>query len=176
LDPGDEPRAPTEEGKKTLEGNATITGNVFSDVRVNVHLQHARGVVLTGNTFWEGYDHDLLVEESSNVVIGPNNFDRNPRYELWQKERRGRESYFAGGEDSSVTGLHANAVRGQAAALMLERCRRMHISDCTILDPEKDGILLRDCRDVLVHGNFIRASHAGFRPAVIEGGGRRSRG
>jgi hypothetical protein len=170
IGPGDEPRAPDEAGKKTLEGNAAITGNVFSDVRVNVHLQHARGVVLTGNTFWEGYDHDLLVEESSNVIVGPNNFDRNPRYELWQKEPPKQGIIFRGCEDSSVMGLHANGVRGHVAALILERCRRMHISDCTILDPENDGILLRKCRDVLVHGNFIRASHEGFRSAVVDGG------
>ncbi|MGH7959651.1 MAG: hypothetical protein ACREH8_21935 [Opitutaceae bacterium] len=35
----------------------------------------------TGNTFWMGFAHDLLVEDSSNVVVGPNNLDRNPRYE-----------------------------------------------------------------------------------------------
>jgi hypothetical protein len=170
IGPGDEPRAPTEEGKKTLEGNATITGNVFSDVRVNVHLQHARGVVVTGNTFWEGYEHDLLVEDSSNVVVGANNFDRNPRYELWQKEMPRQGVLFRRTSDSTMSGIHATAVRSHAAALILENCRRMHISGCTILDPEKDGILVRDCRDVFVHGNFIRAAHAPFRPVVVEGG------
>ncbi|MGC4002101.1 MAG: right-handed parallel beta-helix repeat-containing protein [Pirellulales bacterium] len=62
------------------DGNITITGNVISDTMTNIHLDHARGVVVTGNTFWTGYEHDLLVEHSAHVVIGPNSFERNPRY------------------------------------------------------------------------------------------------
>ncbi len=170
IGPGDEPRARTEAGKKTLEGNTTITGNVFSDVRTNVHLQYARGVVLTGNTFWEGFEHDLLVEDSTNVVIGPNNFDRNPRYELWQKESPRHGIIFRRCEDSTISGLHANGVRHHAAALIFEACRRVHLSGCTILDPEKDGVLFRDCRDAYVHGNFVRAAREGFRAVVAEGG------
>jgi polygalacturonase len=127
-------------------------------------------VVLTGNTFWEGFEHDLLVEDSSNVIVGPNNFDRNPRYELWQKVSPRQGIIFRRCQDSTISGLHANAVRHHAAALILDSCRRMHITGCTILDPEKAGILLRDCRDTLVHGNFIRAAREGFRPVVVEGG------
>ena len=37
-------------------------------------------MILTGNTFWMGYDHNLLIEDCSNIIIGSNNFDRNPRY------------------------------------------------------------------------------------------------
>ncbi|MCH7726044.1 MAG: right-handed parallel beta-helix repeat-containing protein, partial [Planctomycetes bacterium] len=62
------------------EGNVTISGNVLSDVKINIHLKDCRGVAITGNTLWQGYEHNLLVEDSSNVVIGPNNLDRNPRY------------------------------------------------------------------------------------------------
>ncbi len=43
----------------TREGHIAITGNVFSDVRINVHLQNARGVSIVGNTFWEGFDHEI---------------------------------------------------------------------------------------------------------------------
>ena len=48
---------------------------------MNVHLRDCRGVTLTGNTFWMGYKHNLLIEDCSNIVIGTNNFDRNPRYD-----------------------------------------------------------------------------------------------
>ncbi|MCH8923780.1 MAG: lamin tail domain-containing protein, partial [Planctomycetes bacterium] len=60
--------------------NVTITGNVLSDVMVNIHLRDCRSVAITGNTLWKGYQHNLLIEGCSNVVIGPNCFDRNPRY------------------------------------------------------------------------------------------------
>jgi hypothetical protein len=66
---------------KTKEGHVTISGNVFSDVKVNVDIQNARGVTITGNTFWMGYEHNLKVEKSEHIVVGPNDFQRNPRYD-----------------------------------------------------------------------------------------------
>jgi hypothetical protein len=59
----------------TQEGHLTITGNVFSDVMVNVHLQGVRGATITGNSFWEGFEYDVLLEECRAVVVGPNDFD-----------------------------------------------------------------------------------------------------
>jgi len=32
------------------DGNVTVTGNILSDVQVNIHLDHARGVTINGNT------------------------------------------------------------------------------------------------------------------------------
>jgi len=61
-------------------GNVAITGNILSDVQINIHLIKVRGVTIIGNTIWKGYAHDLLIEDSANVVIGSNVLDRNPRY------------------------------------------------------------------------------------------------
>ena len=61
------------------DSTVTIVGNVLSDVMVNVHLDHARGVVISGNTFWTAYEHNLLVEHSSYVTVGANNFDRKAK-------------------------------------------------------------------------------------------------
>ena len=44
----------------TREGNVTITGNVFSDVQVNVEIKNARGVTVSANTFWEGFAHLVM--------------------------------------------------------------------------------------------------------------------
>ena len=52
-------------------GNVTIGDNVLSDVQNNIHLVGVRGVTITGNTFWQGYAHNLLVEDSTSVVVGP---------------------------------------------------------------------------------------------------------
>src|SRR6185437_12350490 len=52
----------------TEEGHIAIVGNALSDVKVNIHLDHARGVTITGNTFWEGFEHDLLIENSQCIV------------------------------------------------------------------------------------------------------------
>ena len=45
-------------------GNITITGNILSDVQVNIHLNKVRGVSIVGNTIWKGYMHDFLLEKS----------------------------------------------------------------------------------------------------------------
>jgi hypothetical protein len=96
----------TKDNTATQEGHIAITGNVFSDVAVNIHLQNARGVSITGNTFWEGFEHDLLIEKSSSVVVGPNDFDRNPRYVVngnWAKDKNGLT--FRDCQDCKLSGL-----------------------------------------------------------------------
>jgi hypothetical protein len=154
-------------------GHVTITGNVFSDVRVNIHLQKARGVVIDGNTFWEGFDRDLLVEECRHVVVGTNNFERNPGYELWQREQPKHGVLFRDSADCTLNGLHILGVRQHPAAIVLENCRRMHIANCTVLDSDGGGLLLKDVRDSRVHGCFIRDDREGqktFQAIRVEGG------
>jgi hypothetical protein len=158
--------------KEPQWGHVTITGNVFSDVRLNIHLQKARGVVIDGNTFWEGFDRDLLVEECSNVVVGTNNFERNPGYEVWQRESPKHGVLFRDSADCTLNGLHILGVREQPAAIVLENCRRMHVANCTVLDSDGGGILLKNVRDSRVHGCFIRDDREGktFQAIRVEGG------
>ena len=142
---------------RTQEGHVTITGNVFSDVSVNIHLKNARGVTITGNTFWEGFAHDLLVENSSSVVVGPNNFDRNPRYVVngnWAKDKNGL--VFRDSMDCKLTGFLVKGVWDKEAAVLLERCERFSVTDCSILDCDGIGLLLKDCVKTVVRGCMIR--------------------
>src|SRR5207253_4762229 len=61
-------------------GNVTIGDNVLSDVQTNIHLDGVRGVTITGNTLWQGYEHNILIEDSSHVAMGTNMLERNPLY------------------------------------------------------------------------------------------------
>ncbi len=92
------------------EGHVTITGNVLSDVKVNVHLRDCRGVVLTGNTFWMGFTHNLLIEDCSDIILGPNNFDRNPRYNYGNSLDARNSLVVRNSEDCTLTGLHVTNV------------------------------------------------------------------
>lgn len=173
LGPGKDYKAGEREAKAPEWGHITIAANVFSDVFTNIHLSHCRGVVITGNTFWEGFDQDVLVENCRNVVMTGNNFERNPGYELWQKTRPKQGIIFRDSADCTLSGLHVNGVREQPAALVLEKCNRFHVSDCTILDSDNAGLLLRGVTQSSIHGNFIRDDRAekpAFRPIVTEGG------
>jgi hypothetical protein len=145
----------------TREGNVTITGNVFSDVQVNVEIRHARGVIVSGNTFWEGFAHDLLVEDSANLVISGNNFDRNPRYlvngnGLAEKNgillRRVEDSSFS---DNLVVGVH-----GKEAAVDIEDSSRLRITNNSILDSDGHALRLTRLTRSIVTGNLLRDDRA----------------
>lgn len=124
---------PTEKLTKIREGHVTITGNILSDVQHNVWLTECRGVTLTGNTFWMGFAHNLLVENSSHIVIGSNNMDRNPRYAYGHATESRNAVVFRDCEDCTVTGLHIALVQN-APGILLETCNRMHLHGLTILD------------------------------------------
>lgn len=164
---------PAPDGSSLRWGNATITGNVFSDVQVNVHLQDCRGVAINGNTFWMGYRHNLLIENSHSVVVGPNNFDRNPAYAYGDATQTHNAITFRDCEDCTLTGLHVTAVHADPAAVLIERCRRFNIASCTILDSNGPGLLLLDVSHSLVSGCLIRDDRPDHDDEVsirVEGG------
>ena len=135
-------------------GHVTIGDNVFSDVQTNIHLDGARGVTITGNTFWQGYEHNLLVENSLHVVVGANAMERNPLYG-YTTEGKNRV-LFANCQDCTISGLHLHHVQNSPAALELEKCRRMHVTGCTLLDNDGGGLLLSEVTDSRIAGNLIR--------------------
>lgn len=158
----------------TREGHIAITGNVFSDVMVNIHLDNARGVNITGNTFWEGFEHDLLIENSQCVIVGPNDFDRNPRYTVngnWSKDLNGL--VFRNCEDCKLSGVLVKGVWRQPAAVLLEKCDRFTVSDVSILDCDGIGLLMKDCTRTLVADCVIRDDRAEKKATLslkVEGG------
>lgn len=153
---------------RVREGNVTITGNILSDVKTNVHLKQCRGVTLVGNTFWMGFEHNLLVEESSNVVIGSNNLDRNPRYDYGNSTTSKNRVEFRDCEDCTITGLHVSNVTAPSAAVSLTRCSRFNVSGLTILNCSV-GLVLDDVSDSVIGNCLIRGSSASEK-VVIRGG------
>ncbi len=138
------------------DGHVAITGNVLSDVKVNVHLDHARGVVMTGNTCWTAYEHNLLVENSTAVTIGANNFDRNPRYASEEKPETANAILFRDCADCTLTGFTITRTRAAPAAVALEKCSRVNVGNLTILDCDGVGLLLKDVTNSRVSDCLIR--------------------
>jgi hypothetical protein len=138
------------------EGHVTITGNVVSDVKVNVHLEEARGVVITGNTFWTAYEWNLLAERCSFVTVGPNNFDRNPRYAGEERPDTTNAMSFSVCADCTLTGFTLSRTRAKAAALVLASCERFNVSNLSILDCDGIGMLLSDVTNSRVSGCLVR--------------------
>src|SRR5262249_11754098 len=159
---------------KTKEGHPVIAANEFSDVKVNVDVQHARGMTITGNTFWMGYEYNLRVEHSEHVVVGPNDFQRNPRYDYGDSTTTKNAILFRDCADCTLTGLHVHNVKNVPAAVSLERCRRFNVVGCTILDCQCDGMHLKDVTysrvsDCLIQ-NDLPVDGKAYRSFVVEGG------
>jgi hypothetical protein len=154
------------------QGHVTITGNVLSDVQINIHLVGCRGVTVTGNTMWEGFDHNLLVEGCHSVVVGPNNLDRNPYYEHISKRKPQCRVAFRDCEACTVSGLHVTEVRG-GPGLLMKGCKRLNLSGCTLLDCAEGGVVMEDCHDCLLSGFVVRADAAKTpKPSLTVKGGK----
>jgi parallel beta-helix repeat protein len=144
-------------GSLTREGNVTITGNVFSDIQMNIHIQDSRGITVTGNTFWEGFEHDLLVERSGHIVVTGNNFDRNPRYAVngfGGTENNGVK--FSQCEDCTFASNIVSGVLRQRAAVDIAESKRFNISHNTIVDSDGTSLLLEQVKNSLIDGNILR--------------------
>ena len=156
--------------EKKRWGNITITGNILSDVMVNVHLKDCRGVAISGNTFWEGFQHNLLLEGCSNIVMGANVLDFNLNYE--RKVIAKNSLRVVNCEDCTFTGLQITNVK-DSAGWSLENCHRVNISNCNILDCEKVGLSLKSVTDSIVSNCIIKNSRTSgnFTPiALVESG------
>ena len=152
-------------------GNVSIADNVLSDVQINVDVRNARGISVVGNTFWKGMQQNLRVEDSYNILVGPNVFDRNPRYQDQREASNGL--LFSHCADTTITGLHVNGVSRAAAGLVLEDCRRLNVTGCTILDCDRAGLLLENVSHSRVSDCLIRNDREdaeGFTPLKVVGG------
>ncbi|MEZ6140592.1 MAG: right-handed parallel beta-helix repeat-containing protein [Zavarzinella sp.] len=150
---------PTIESKKTPErrdGHVTITGNVLSDVQVGIHLQDARGVVISGNTSWMSFEHNLLVENSSHIIVGENSFERNPRYDYGDSTQARNAIAFRSCSECTLNGFHVSEVHEEAGAVVIEECSRMNISNLTILDCDHAGLVLKNVTRSRIADCFIR--------------------
>lgn len=161
----------------TREGNVTITANVFSDVQVNVEIQHARGVTITGNTFWEGFQHDLAVTDSGHIVVTGNNFDRNPRYLVNGNDNAEKNGIvFQRCEDTLFSNNVISGVWQQRAAVDIEACDRMQISHNSVLDSDGVGLRLENVTNSIISGNIIRDDREGAarskEPSLLIVGGK----
>lgn len=161
----------------TREGNVTISANVFSDVQVNIEIRHARGVVITGNTFWEGFQHDLLVEDSENIVVTGNNFDRNPRYLVNGFDNAEKNGLvFLRCADCILSSNIISGVWKKRAAVDIESGNRLQISNNSVLDSDVTGMRLEKVTNSMISGNIIRddrtAEKRSKEPSLVFIGGK----
>ncbi|MEZ5949967.1 MAG: right-handed parallel beta-helix repeat-containing protein [Planctomycetaceae bacterium] len=139
-------------------GNITIADNIFSDVQVNLEIRHTRGVTVTGNTFWQGYEHNLILDHCSSVVLANNVFERNPRYHYGDGAEARLGVLITQCSDCTLTGNLFSGSVLHDASVMIRDCQRMNVSGCSIVDYDVLGLELSNVHNSLVTGCLISKS------------------
>lgn len=137
-------------------GHVTIGENVFSDVKVNLDLKSCRGVTVTNNTFWMGYEANIQAENCEQIVIGPNLFERNPGYDYGTSKTTKNALSFEKCRDCTLTGLHVQGAYGADAAVSLTDCERFNVAGCTLLDCDGVAMKLVNPKNGRVGGCLVR--------------------
>ena len=123
-------------------------------MQTNIELKRARGVTITGNTFWQGYKHNLFCENCTQLVIGSNMMERNPLYGYTSEANN--TVVFQNCSDSTINALHLHHTMGGEAGMLVKNCRRINITGCTILDCSPVGLMLVGVRESSVTNCLIR--------------------
>ena len=152
------------QGNYNKTGLWTITGNYISNQEVNIHLDHARGVNITGNTFLGGYDRHLMINDSRNVVISSNIFDHNEDYFIRPvalggiSVRKGENVIM---NDNIIDGAeYGNEKLG--GAIVVTDSREISVSGCHIKNPKFNGIQIENTVNMRVTDCIVSES-AGSR-------------
>jgi polygalacturonase len=130
---------------------AAITGNLIGSQTTNIHLRHARGIVICGNSIYSGAQLSLHAQRCRHVVVGGNTFDHNPG----QRDKYLDGIRFEDCYDCTVTGSVLEDSRYSAGAISMKNCRGMAVTGCQILDPEHAAVALTDCHRCRISDNSI---------------------
>lgn len=150
-------------------GHVTIADNVFSDVQTNVHLVGVRGATITGNTMWQGWAENLVLENCQQVTLSANMLERNPMYGY--TDEASNRVRFSSCQDLTIESMHlqsAGDAKSDAAALLIEKCERLQLSGLTMLDCSPLSLSIRDSSLVTLRSATLRYDLPGLSPTLLE--------
>ncbi len=131
-------------------GLFSISGNLISSQKTNIHLKYSRGVVISGNTFFSGHEHSIHAEYSSNIVVGPNVFDHNPDYSKDTLDGL----LFENCSGCTFSGFHFVDTLAEAV-VVFRNCSEINMTGCQILNPKNIGVLLESAHNCRVSNCII---------------------
>ncbi|HZT83517.1 MAG TPA: right-handed parallel beta-helix repeat-containing protein, partial [Gemmataceae bacterium] len=152
-------------------GLLAITGNLIGSQRTALHLHACRGVVVSGNCVYSGYEQALWAEDSENLVVGANTIDHNPEY-------RGKSTdhvLFRRCRNVTVTGLllqHTREAETEPeASIDVEGCTNVSFTGCQVIGARRRGLRVRGSSVVRVAACTVRPREgdAGYRCGVSVG-------
>jgi parallel beta-helix repeat protein len=153
---GDHPNAIGIEAIGTMQ--LTLSRNHIRGVLHGIHLVgNNRNVIISDCHIYEnrgiGIYYDNVNLHQSNIVVGSNCFggykdSKSPEIKNGIK--------IINSADCTFSGLHLSNVSSEPAALIFDNCRRINLTNCTILDCDNIGLLLKDVSYSRVSDCLIR--------------------
>ncbi len=165
-------------------GLFAITGNLLGSQTKVLDLQACRGVVVSGNSIYSGYQHSIWAENAEHLTIAGNSIDHNPQYSgnstdqvmlkncknvnvqglILQHTKDATEPVTAsmeivGCQNVNVVGMQIENARGRGIAI--EGSTLVRVSDSTIRGKAMDktyrsAITVSDsCRQMMITNNFL---------------------
>jgi hypothetical protein len=139
-------------------GLISITGNHISNHTVNIHIDRAKGISITGNTFIRGYDRNMIIDNSSNIVINANVFDHNNDYFTKNLVAPGgitvsgsRNLIFS---DNILDGVDYGSEKS-GAAVTIKDCDDLTLRGFHIINPKFRGIQVTNSNNVRISDCLI---------------------
>jgi len=156
--------------KERRHGNLIVTGNMINDADVNIHLESVRGAVISGNTISLASSHDILIENSAEIMLTDIALDRHPRYRPDRTTWGGpvkQGIVIRNSGDCTLSSLRINGGKAPAA-IEISGGSGFHINNCTVAGADGIGLLLTDVRDSMITANMLSSS---AQPALAVRGG-----
>lgn len=154
--------------KATEIGNITIADNNISETQDNIHIKYGRGIIITGNTFYMGASHNILIENSEHILLANNILDRNPHYGA--KTMHTKDGIvIRDSRNFNINGLQLYNTKADQAGILIERCTNYNLTNSVFLACNGSSIVITDSEKGKVSGNFINGGKSeGTKNASIK--------
>lgn len=147
-------------------GLLSITGNHISNQTVNIHLDRTRGISITGNTFIRGYDRNMILDNSSNVVVNANVFDHNNDYFPKSISAPGGITIYRCHNlilsDNIVDGVDYGSTEN-GGAITIKESGEIAIRGCQIINPKYRGIQVVNSTNVRISECLVNENENSLR-------------
>ncbi|QDU80177.1 Pectate lyase superfamily protein [Polystyrenella longa] len=150
----------------------TISSNLITSQTTNIHISSSMGVTLSGNHLGNADVRSLLVEDSTQIVVGSNCFGYNEEYRNTQ-DSTGMK--FVNCDNCNISGsiIHGKTesfpnVAERRGLVELVNCQRMSITGLQVFNGLPAGMYLEGCTDTLLTGCTVLDTRDGVKTPSIE--------
>ena len=145
-------------GNPLKVGVWSITGNHIANQETSIHLQDASGISITGNTFMRGFERQLVVERSRNIIVSGNVFDHNVDYFTPTTKSTGGividQSTAVIVSDNLIDGIEAGTPES-GGALVVSDSREVTLSGNQVRAPKVRGVYIARSSNVRLTDTIV---------------------